>query len=129
MSNENVSRINEKVSTELDVMKRAMIEALESNLGIVTPAASKVGIHRSTHYYWMKTDPDYAAAVESVQDIALDFAESKLHEQIKEKDTIATIFYLKTKGKKRGYIEKQEIAVDATIRPMIVLNGPTDEAN
>ena len=128
MSNENVSRINEKVSTELDVMKRAMIEALESNLGIVTPAASKVGIHRSTHYYWMKTDPDYAAAVESVQDIALDFAESKLHEQIKDKDTIATIFYLKTKGKKRGYIEKQEIAVDATIRPMIVLNGPTEEA-
>ena len=128
MSYENVLRINEKVSTELDVMKRAMIEALESNLGIVTPAASKVGIHRSTHYYWMKTDPDYAAAVESVQDIALDFAESKLHEQIKEKDTIATIFYLKTKGKKRGYIEKQEIAVDATIRPMIVLNGPTDEA-
>jgi hypothetical protein len=128
MSNENVSRINEKVSTELDVMKRAMIEALESNLGIVTPAASKVGIHRSTHYYWMKTDPDYAAAVESVQDIALDFAESKLHEQIKEKDTIATIFYLKTKGKKRGYIEKQEIAVDATIRPMIVLNGPSEEA-
>ena len=129
MSNENVSRINEKVSTELDVMKRAMMEALESNLGIVTPAASKVGIHRSTHYYWMKTDPDYAAAVDSVQDIALDFAESKLHEQIKEKDTIATIFYLKTKGKKRGYIEKQEIAVDATIRPMIVLNGPTEEAS
>ena len=129
MSNENVSRINEKVSTELDVMKRAMIEALESNLGIVTPAASKVGIHRSTHYYWMKTDPDYAAAVDSVQDIALDFAESKLHEQIKEKDTIATIFYLKTKGKKRGYIEKQEIAVDATIRPMIVLNGPSEEAS
>jgi hypothetical protein len=129
MSNENVSRINEKVSTELDVLKRAMIEALEANLGIVTPAAAKIGIHRGTHYYWMKTDPDYAAAVDSVQDIALDFAESKLHEQIKEKDTIATIFYLKTKGKKRGYIEKQEIAVDATIRPMIVLNGPSEEAS
>lgn len=120
---------SEIVSTELDVLKRGMIEALEANLGIVTPAASKVGIHRSTHYYWMKTDPDYAAAVESVQDIALDFAESKLHEQIKEKDTIATIFYLKTKGKKRGYVEKQEISVEANVKPMIALHGPADEAS
>lgn len=119
----------EIVSTELDVLKRGMIEALEANLGIVTPAAAKIGIHRSTHYYWMKTDPDYAAAVESVQDIALDFAESKLHEQIKENDTIATIFYLKTKGKKRGYIEKQEISVEANVKPMISLHGPSDEAS
>jgi len=110
MSNENVSRINEKVSTELDVLKRAMIEALEANLGIVTPAAAKIGIHRGTHYYWMKTDPDYAAAVESVQDIALDFAESKLHKLISEGDTGATIFLLKTLGKGRGYVERQELA-------------------
>lgn len=120
---------NEIVSTELDILKRAMIEALEANLGIVTPAASKIGIHRGTHYYWMKTDPDYAAAVESVQDIALDFAESKLHEQIKEKDTIATIFYLKTKGKKRGYVEKQEISVEANVKPMITLHGPSIEGS
>ena len=111
-----------------DLKKRAMLEALEQTLGVVVPAARMAGTTRQTHNNWLKSDPAYAAAVESVQDIALDFAESMLHEQIKDKNTIATIFYLKTKGKKRGYIEKQEIAVDATIRPMIVLNGPTEEA-
>ena len=106
-----------------------MIEALEQTLGVVTPAAAMVGITRQTHWLWMKSDPDYAQAVEAVQDIALDFAESQLHAQIKDKDTIATIFYLKTKGKKRGYIEKQEISVEANVKPMIVLNGPTDTAD
>jgi hypothetical protein len=46
--------------------------------------------------------------VESISDMALDFAESQLHKQISEGEVSATIFYLKTKGKKRGYIEKVE---------------------
>ena len=39
----------------------------------------------------------------------MDYAESQLHKQIGEGSTSATIFYLKTKGKSRGYIERQEI--------------------
>lgn len=91
-------------------LKKAMIEALEKTLGIVTTACKIVDINRSTHYAWLKDDPEYRAAVESLDDIVLDFAESSLHKKIKDGDTTATIFYLKTKGKKRGYIERQEIA-------------------
>jgi len=57
----------------------------------------------------MDLDEDYKAAVESISDIALDFAESQLHKQIKDGEVSSTIFYLKTKGKKRGYIEKTEV--------------------
>lgn len=99
------------MSTEFNIQKRAMLEALEKSLGVVTTAAKSVGIDRSTHYKWMESDPDYKAAVDSIADIALDFAESQLHQQIKDKDTTATIFFLKTKGKKRGYIERQEMEV------------------
>lgn len=89
-------------------LKKAMIDALIKSLGVVTTAAKIAGIDRSTHYDWLKTDDDYKAQVDSIEDIAIDFAESKLHSQIEKGDTTATIFFLKTKGKKRGYIEKQE---------------------
>lgn len=90
-------------------LKKAMIEALEKSLGIVTTACKIVNIERNTHYRWMREDENYKNLVNGIEDIAIDFAESKLHTQISKGDTIATIFYLKTKGKKRGYIEKQEI--------------------
>ena len=57
----------------------------------------------------MKDDEVFAKNVKEIENVALDFAESQLHKQISENSTAATIFYLKTKGKKRGYIERQEI--------------------
>ena len=89
--------------------KKAMIEALEKSLGIVTTACKIVGISRVTHYQWMQDDEDYKKAVIGLEDVALDFAESKLHKQIDGGNTSATIFYLKTKGRKRGYVEGLDI--------------------
>jgi hypothetical protein len=95
--------------TNSDINKKAMIEALEKSLGIVTTACKAVGISRETHYRWTREDEAYKEAVQSIADIALDFAESQLHKRIKDGSDAAVIFYLKTKGKKRGYIERQEI--------------------
>ena len=89
--------------------KKAMLDALEKSLGVVTAACKAVGIGRTTHYLWMQEDPEYKKAVEELGDVAIDFAESQLHKQIKDGNSTATIFYLKTKGKKRGYVERQEI--------------------
>ncbi len=89
--------------------KNAMLEALKKSLGIVTKAVEMVGIDRQTHYNWLKDDADYKAKVEALDDVVLDFAESKLHQSINNGSDTATIFFLKTKGKKRGYIEKSEI--------------------
>jgi len=92
-----------------ETRKQAMLVALEKSLGVVTSAARQVGIERTTHYHWLKEDEEYKRAVESIEDVALDFAETKLHTLIQNEDTAATIFYLKTKGKKRGYVERQEL--------------------
>ena len=86
-----------------------MIKALEQSLGIVTVACKKADIPRSTFYKWLKEDEEFKKQVIDIENIALDFAESQLHKQISDNSTSATIFYLKTKGKKRGYIERQEI--------------------
>ena len=89
--------------------KKAMIEALEKTLGVVTTAAKMIGIERTTHYKWMENDAEYKANVDDVQNVVLDFAESALHKMVENHNPAATLFLLKTKGKKRGYIERQEI--------------------
>jgi|TARA_R100001163_G_scaffold40037_1_gene30372 hypothetical protein len=89
--------------------KKALLDALEKSLGVVTTACKTANVGRTTYYEWLKTDEDFKHQVESIQDIALDFAESQLHKQIGDGSTAATIFYLKTKGKNRGYVERQEI--------------------
>ena len=99
-------------------LKRAMVEALEKSLGIVTTACKSVGINRKTHYDWLKDDEQYKAEVESIEDIAIDFAESQLHKQIKDGIPTSTIFYLKTKAKKRGYVERTEVHQETTIKSL-----------
>lgn len=59
----------------------------------------------------MNEDPEYKKAVLDIGERVLDFAESELFKQIREGSTTATIFLLKTKGKKRGYIERQEYEI------------------
>lgn len=97
----------ERVNTK--ILKKQMLDALEASLGIVTVAANAVGIERKTHYRWLAADKDYAEKVAAIDSVALDFAESKLHQQIKSNNTAATIFYLKCRGKARGYVERTEL--------------------
>ena len=85
---------------------------MEQSLGVVTQACKIVGVSRTTFYDYYKSDEDFKEAIDELQNVALDFAESQLHKQIREGSTSATIFYLKTKGKNRGYIERQEIQHD-----------------
>jgi len=98
-------------ATSTKIKKRAVLEALEKSLGVVTIACKNAQIHRDTFYTWKKEDKEFAKSVEDIEQISLDFAEASLHAQIKEKNTSATIFFLKTKGRSRGYIERKEVDV------------------
>jgi hypothetical protein len=121
---------SEEQPQKLTLKKDAMLQALTTSLGNVTEAAAAVGMSRETHYDWLKNDPEYSAAVASLKNVALDFAESQLKklmegaerqalthdgEVVTIKDapnTSAVIFYLKTQGKQRGYIERQELSTE-----------------
>ena len=92
--------------------KKLMLEALRTHKGLVSYAAKACGVDRSTHYGWIKSDQEYAEAVDNISDYALDVVENTAYEMIEvDKNPAVTIFYLKTKGKKRGYVEKQEIEI------------------
>lgn len=113
-------------STKTDILKSAMLTALRGELGNVSKACELVDCSRDQHYTWMKSDEDYKAKVEAIKENAIDFVEGQLFKLIKGvtlavqgKDGIeifeqppcktSIIFYLKTIGKKRGYIERTEI--------------------
>jgi predicted transcriptional regulator len=100
------------------IKKEAILKALENSLGVVTLACKQADIPRSTYYKWLKEDNEFAKSVKEIENIALDFAESQLHTQIKDGSTSATIFYLKTKGKKRGYIERSELDLSSGEEPI-----------
>lgn len=107
--NQNKPKKPVRKSTQTDIRKKAFIDALEKSLGVVTIACRTIGLHRSTFYDWMRDDPEFKSLVDDLNEVTLDFAESELHKQIRDGSTAATIFYLKTKGKKRGYIERSDI--------------------
>jgi len=94
------------------IKKESLIKSLEKSLGVVTLACKRADVPRSTFYKWLKEDKDFFNEVKEIENVALDFAESQLHKQIQDNSTAATIFYLKTKGKKRGYQENQAIDIN-----------------
>lgn len=89
--------------------KEIFYEALKKSLGNVTAACQATGFKRTTHYSWMNTDEEYRQKVLDIAEIEIDFVENMLKKRIQEGDNACIIFYLKTKGRARGYIERQEI--------------------
>lgn len=101
--------------TKSDILKVNLLKALEKSLGIVTTACKKCKCSRKTFYQYYNEDKDFSLDVDSIGDAALDMAESELHKQIKDGVPVSTIFFLKTKGRKRGYVEKREHEITGAI--------------
>lgn len=86
-----------------------IIEAIKESNGLLTLAAKRAGLHYATVWQYTQDFSTVKQAVIEAKEKMLDFAEGKLYENIKEGDNTAIIFYLKTQGKARGYIERQEV--------------------
>lgn len=113
----------------MDTNKKRFVDVLKMSRGIISTACESVSMSRQTYYNWLEADPEFKEAVDEVQESMIDFVESKLMQKINgieiqstkgeifevpPSDT-AIIFYLKTKGKKRGYVEKVEVEQSGTL--------------
>lgn len=109
------------------------LDALKGNLGIISKAADEVNIHRNTHYLWMRTNEAYAAEVEAIENDCIDVVENALMNNILAGDVASIIFYLKTKAKARGFIEKTEVDNNTTLKvaqPIIIdWNGSDNDTD
>ncbi len=93
--------------SDTDKRKQVLLDFLEKSLGVVTTATAAAGISRDTHYRWMREDKTYSKRVLDIENTAIDFVESKLFEQIKAGKPACIIFFLKNKGRKRGWCKKE----------------------
>lgn len=114
-------------STKLDIKKTSFLTAFKKNMGNIGKSCDDIGIDRQTYYNWLAGNELFKKAIEDINEQGIDFVESKLFELIdgaqyeavshngkvvnlkQAPNTQSVIFYLKTKGKSRGYVEKLEV--------------------
>jgi hypothetical protein len=103
--------------------RKEVAQALIDSHGLVSVAAKVLGAHRDSVYRALKRWPELhevkAAATEDVNDVA----EHRLFQAIERGDPWAVQFYLKTKGKARGYVERSEL----DLRGVDLTQVPTDQ--
>ena len=112
MAKNTQNKDSDSTISTLSDKKEKFLQILELNSGNVSVSCKKSNIGRQTYYQWKEADQEFADACVDVKEGLLDFAESQLQGLIKESNVIATIFFLKTKGKKRGYDETHKIQID-----------------
>jgi len=95
----------------MEALKKALVEAMIQTYGNVTESCKACGISRRTFYDWKNQDEEFKTALESedFEERLMDFVESKLIKKAEKEDTAVIIFMAKTKCKKRGYVERNEI--------------------
>lgn len=89
--------------------KAALLQALINSLGIVTPACKEVGISRDRFYTYYNEDADFKAAVDDIQNVQTDFVEGQLFKKIKEGSEKSILFYMRYRGKQRGYTDSVDL--------------------
>tara|TARA_B100001250_G_C19806892_1_gene793753 strand:- start:415 stop:816 length:402 start_codon:yes stop_codon:yes gene_type:complete len=88
--------------------KKLFLENFELSLTNISSCCKRVGISRNTFYTWRKEDVEFRDKCIEIEESLLDFAETMLMKKIKDGATPELLFFLKTKGKTRGYVERQE---------------------
>jgi hypothetical protein len=85
-----------------------LAEALKATNGLVSLAARRVGISRSQFYTRIRNTRSLQEIIEDGREELVDLAEMALRSGIINKEPWAVGMALKSLGKKRGYVERQE---------------------
>ena len=87
------------------VSVKKAIAALEEFDGFVATAARALGISHKTLHTMINEEPTVKEALDAVREETLDFVEGQLMLGIEQGKTAEMLFFLKTQGRGRGYIE------------------------
>lgn len=76
--------------------------------GNVAAVCRQFKVSRDTFQRWLALHPDVQQTLYESREEMLDMAESSLYRRVLAGDAWAVCFFLKTQGRKRGYIERAE---------------------
>ena len=107
--------------------KQALIDALTAADGNMATVAKHFGCHRSLVWQYVDRDPELRELCDQLTETFIDEAESQLFKQIREGNTAAIIFFLKTKARHRGYSERLELIPLNPTSIEVELGRPTSE--
>jgi hypothetical protein len=112
-------------------MARYTVEQVENALsrtsGNIAAAARELGASRSTIYRFIEGSPTLQQVLVDAREELVDIAESALRREVLNGNITAIIFTLKTQGKARGYVERQEVSGPDGGALSIVINGILDD--
>ena len=86
-----------------------IINALREKHGNLSAAARYLGCDRHTISRYISLYPSVKSVADEERETLIDFAENQLFKQVQDGNITAIIFTLKTIGKHRGYVERQEV--------------------
>ena len=92
---------------------KEVIKAIQKTFGIKTAIAEALGCTRQTVDNYIKRHPTVAIAYWAERERLVDMAEAKFAESIKGGEWAAISFCLRTLGKERGFVERQELDIRA----------------
>lgn len=107
--------------------KKVFLQHLSEGNGIIAYACDQCSISRQTYYNWYNDDQEFRSECENITEKNVDMAESKLLNAIQDENLTAIIFYLKTKGKKRGYVEQTDQNINVGSFEELMKSLPDDE--
>jgi len=106
-----IRKIKKKIKRQptVNLKKANFIRHLIKNNFHLRKTCTQTDTRRLNYYQWVRDDPEFAKKIEELREIEVDLFEDAFRELIKEGNPQAIMFGLKTRGKNRGYVEKQEI--------------------
>lgn len=99
----------------MSLSDKDIIKALKKFKGNLSMAAEYLGCERNTIYARMQKNPNIQKAREEAEERRLDLYEAAIDKAALVNGDVSAIKYvLSTRGKKRGYSEKQEVELTGT---------------
>jgi hypothetical protein len=106
---------------------KQILNAIEKSSGLIYLAAKNLGCTPNTIHVRANKNPKIKEMIDIERGRILDYTEAKLIEAVQAGEAWAICFLLKTQGRSRGYVERQEIKAEAKIAITSNVEEITDE--